>query len=100
MSIYSELKLQLYKTRYWVSGFWRDRLTVVREPVKESRSWATSDWATELHDLTLHELLTTIVQGLEELGVEFKINPAQEAVSASVSVSLKKKKESTCSAER
>lgn len=95
MSVYSELKIQLYRYAWRnpqkASLHWSP--LVVQEPVNANSGY--HDVVVEQqHTMTLHQLLTQIVQGMEALGVEFTISPAQPARPTGLSVSLKQKEQS------
>jgi hypothetical protein len=69
-------------------GRWVAQPLLVREP-GATRGYAYNAYE-EIHELSLLQLLTMIVQGMEQLGVKFEITPAKPAEAARVDVSIKK----------
>jgi hypothetical protein len=93
MSVYSELKLQLVRTYYRDSlgGALHESRLIVGEPhaiVNTRQSWPGIYEVAQ--EMTLHQLLTLMVEGMEKVGVRFNIEPARPATPASTSVALKK----------
>jgi hypothetical protein len=100
VSVYKELKLLLSRTVAITRVMSHEKKILQRvvQPltVTESRplnpeiyGGGSVSYHEEGVELTLPELLTLIVQGMEQLGVEFKIHAAQPAVPAMATVAIR-----------